>query len=127
MTIREKVIKGLECCAQDPDTGEDCIRLGCPYFNEHPCIQVMCCDALALLKAQTETINDLYGRYDGLCKEIREKYESDDVCGLCQYDGAYKGESGDWMNECPGFEANDCFCMKNSIRKMCGQPLIEEP
>jgi hypothetical protein len=84
-------------------------------------------DALALLKAQEATINELYNLYDGLCKDIREKYESDDVCGLCKYDGAYVGDSGDYMNECPGFETNECFCMKNSIRKMCGQPLIEEP
>lgn len=145
---REKVIKGLEYCTQHGRLcGRDCnghwgwtdgshtgmelldeYRTKCPYGNcETGCVKTLTKDALALLKAQTETINDLYGRYDGLCKEIREKYESDDVCGLCQYDGAYKGESGDWMNECPGFEANDCFCMKNSIRKMCGQPLIEEP
>lgn len=59
MIDREKVIKGLECCAQDPDTGEDCIRLGCSYFNEHPCIQVMCRDALALLKAQDAELGRL--------------------------------------------------------------------
>jgi hypothetical protein len=126
MKEMEKVIKGLECCSayeykcgdcpyQDDGAKDDC------YSDE------LYTDAIALLKAQEATINDLYTRYEVLCKKIREKYESDDVCGLCQYDGAYVGESGDWMNECPGFETNECFCMKNSIRKMCGQPLIEEP
>lgn len=112
MTSMEKVIKGLEVILEE--TADMFYR---------STIQ----DALALLKAQEATINELYNLYDGLCKDIREKYESDDVCGLCQYDGAYVGDSGDWMNECPGFETNECFCMKNSIRKMCGQPLIEEP
>ena len=125
MLDREKVIKGLECCSRE-DIG-DCID--CPYesINGPHCDIEMMRDALALLKAQEQVINDMYSRYEGLCKEIREKYESDDVCGLCQYDGAYVGDSGDWMNECPGFETSECFCMKNSIRKMCGQPLIEEP
>lgn len=121
----DKVIQGLYCCVHNGDC-YDC----CPYhpIDNGKCQkQTMLADALALLKAQQATINELYTLYDGLCKEIREKYEGDDVCGLCQYDGAYVGESGDWMNECPGFETSECFCMKNSIRKMCGQPLIEDP
>ena len=119
-----KVIRGLECCIlRDPDDKPRCGD--CPY--EGNCLNRLKHDALALLKEQQATISELYTLYDGLCKEIREKYEGDDVCGLCQYDGAYVGESGDWMNECPGFETNECFCMKNSIRKMCGQPLIEDP
>ena len=122
----EKVIKGLECCQIDVNK---CME--CSYRDNHNkisgCWISLHHDAIALLKAQEQVINDMYSRYEMLCKEIREKYENDDVCGLCQYDGAYVGDSGDWMNECPGFETNECFCMKNSIRKMCGQPLIEEP
>ena len=84
-------------------------------------------DAGQLISAQKQTIKRLYELLEDVCKNIREKTEGDDVCGLCQYDGAYIGESGDWMNECPGFETNECFCMKNSIRKMCDMPLIDEP
>ena len=119
MTEREKVIRGLERLKDN----EGCMNAyddyckTCPYVSEPGCCNAIITDALALLKAQAKTINDLYGMYDGLCKEIREKYESDDVCGLCQYDGAYVGESGDWMNECPGFETNDC-CRLN-LEKEC--------
>jgi hypothetical protein len=43
---REKVIKGLECCA-------DSCRYGCPYNDtDQDCQGVLCMDALALLKAQ---------------------------------------------------------------------------
>ena len=126
MPDREKIIKGLNYCTHTD--GAECPN--CPYWKDCGATGAsneLLHDALAMLKEQQATINELYTLYDGLCKEIREKYEGDDVCGLCQYDVAYVGESGDWMNECPGFETNECFCMKNSIRKMCGQPLIEDP
>lgn len=129
---REKVINGLVCCREmnNPPGYRMTGCHECPYHDpthEKNCVIELKNDAITLLKAQEQVINDMFSRYEMLCKEIREKYESDDVCGLCQYDGAYVGDSGDWMNECPGFETNECFCMKNSIRKMCGQPLIEEP
>lgn len=115
MTDRETIIRVLKEIAHDKR-----------MLNHADYWALICAEAAELLKTQEQVINDMYSRYEGLCKDIREKYESDDVCGLCQYDGAYVGESGDWMNECPGFETNDCFCMKNSVRIMCGQPLIEE-
>lgn len=124
MIDREKVIRGLECCSvQSVDRDCDVCQIG---FGEG-CALKLKRDALALLKAQVQIIKEMYSRYEDLCKKIRKEYESDDVCGLCQYDGAYIGDSGDWMNECPGFETSECFCMKNSIRELCGQPLIEEP
>lgn len=73
-----------------------------------------------------EVINRLYEILDDVCKDVRETHVGDDVCGLCQYDGAYMTESGDWANECPGFDRDDCFTMKNSIRKMCGKELLPE-
>ena len=48
---------------------------------------------------------------------IREKEIDDSVCGLCEYDGAYIGQSGDWFNECPGFDQDDCFRLKEKLRK----------
>lgn len=45
MTDREKVIKGLECCAVG-------CRSGCPYADVDDCESLLCADALALLKAQ---------------------------------------------------------------------------
>lgn len=50
-----------------------------------------------------------------LCFSVREAHGDTDVCGLCEYDGAYMTESGDWANECPGFESNECFKLSNEI------------
>lgn len=54
---------------------------------------------------------------DEICKDVRERHGSDDVCGLCEYDGSTLGESGDWYPECPGFETDECFCMKESFKQ----------
>ena len=81
-------------------------------------------DAIELLKEQEETIDTLYSILNDVCKDVREETEGDHVCGLCEYDGAHKTDSGDWAGECPGFESADCFCMKNEIRKLCGKEFI---
>lgn len=78
------------------------------------------------MKSKDEIISELYDLLDDVCKDVRETYVHDDVCGLCQYDGAYMTDSGDWANECPGFDRDDCFTMKNSIREMCGKELLPE-
>lgn len=78
-------------------------------------------------KTPQEIISHLYELLDDVCKDVRERYGQDDVCGLCQYDGAYMTESGDYANECPGFETDECFCMKNEIRRMCGVEEVPEP
>ena len=74
-----------------------------------------------------EIIKYMYDLLNDVCKDVRERNVDDDVCGLCQYDGAYRTESGDWANECPGFDRDDCFCMKNEIRRMCGVEEVPEP
>ena len=133
MIDREKILNGLDCCS-DPEGS--CRK--CPYGHDlkthELCMDVMASDTLALLNEQQETItslqstiSELYALLDDVCKDFRERTEEDCVCGLCQYDGAYKGSSGDWCNECPGFESADCFTMKNEIRKMCGKDLLPEP
>ena len=57
---------------------------------------------------------------------IRERECGDSVCGLCEYDGAYIGESGDWCNECPGFNKDDCFKLSDEIRKKWKAQLSQE-
>jgi len=47
--------------------------------------------------------------------DIREKNVDDSVCGLCEYDCDH-GIDG-YANECPGFERNDCFKLKEEYRK----------
>lgn len=56
---------------------------------------------------------------------IREREGGDSVCGLCEYDGAYIGESGDWCNECPGFNRDDCFKLSDKTRKKWTEEIIK--
>lgn len=56
---------------------------------------------------------------------IREREGGDSVCGLCEYDGAYIGESGDWCNECPGFNRDDCFKLSEETRKKWTDEIIK--
>jgi len=65
-------------------------------------------DAISRQVAQHK-INALIDEFETIMKDIRERRVDDSVCGLCEYDGAYIGQSGDWCNECPGFERDDCF------------------
>ena len=64
-----------------------------------------------------EKIIALVSLVEEICKDQRERHVDDSVCGLCEFDGAYIGESGDWMKECPGFERNDCFCLSKIIKE----------
>ena len=59
----------------------------------------------------------LVNEFEEILSHIREREVDDSVCGLCEYDGAYIGQSGDWCNECPGFEKDDCFKLKEKYRK----------
>ena len=57
--------------------------------------------------------------------DLREKHVDDSVCGLCEYDGAYIGQSGDWCNECPGFDRDDCFKLSDKTRKKWTDEIIK--
>ena len=59
----------------------------------------------------------LVNEFEEILSHIREREVDDSVCGLCEYDGAYIGQSGDWCNECPGFEKDDCFKLNEKFRK----------
>ena len=59
----------------------------------------------------------LVNEFEEILSHIREREVNDSVCGLCEYDGAYIGQSGDWCNECPGFEKDDCFVLKKKYRQ----------
>lgn len=52
--------------------------------------------------------------FEALCKYVRECTGDDIVCGLCEYDAGTVGEE---PIECPGFETNECFVLKESLRK----------
>ena len=57
--------------------------------------------------------------------DIRERHVDNSVCGLCEYDGAYMGQSGDWCNECPGFDRDDCFKLSDETRKKWTDEIIK--
>lgn len=59
----------------------------------------------------------LVNEIEEILSHIRERNEDDSVCGLCDYDGAFIGQSGDWYNECPGFDKADCFKLKDKYRE----------
>lgn len=58
----------------------------------------------------------LVNEIEEIFAHIREREVNDCVCGLCEYDGTYIGQSGDWCNECPGFEKDNCFKLKDKYR-----------
>lgn len=61
----------------------------------------------------TALVNEL----EEIFASIRARTKDDSVCGLCEYDGAYIGQSGEWCNECPGFDKADCFKLKDKYRE----------
>lgn len=64
-------------------------------------------------------LTDLVNEFEEILSHIREREENDCVCALCKYDagGAYIGQSGDWCNECPGFDKADCFELNDKYKK----------
>ena len=72
MVDREKVVRGLECCAVG-------CRSGCPYSDIDDCESVLCADALALLKAIDVAPEELERlkkcRHDCKIDCLLEKYE----------------------------------------------------
>ena len=68
-------------------------------------------------RAAIDAINGLIDRFERILADIRETSADESVCGLCEYDGAYIGQSGDWCNECPGFDKDNCFKLSDSCRE----------
>jgi len=68
-------------------------------------------------QAAIDALNGIINRFEQILRDIRESKVDDSVCGMCEYDGAFVGQSGDWCNECPGFEKNDCFKLSDECRK----------
>lgn len=56
----------------------------------------------------------LLEEFEELCKYIREVTGGDLVCGLCEYDAGTVGEE---PMECPGFNSNECFKLKESYKQ----------
>ena len=75
-------------------------------------------NALEKEKEYKKRITELVKIIETFAQEIREKYVDTDSCGLCEYDADFSiGESGCSMNECPGFDRDDCFSLEKSFRE----------
>ena len=72
-----------------------------------------------------DTISKFIDGLEEIFADLRERHVDDSVCGLCEYDGAYIGQSGDWCNECPGFERDDCFELSDKTRKEWTEEIIK--
>lgn len=55
-------------------------------------------------------IEELLGVIEEICQDGRERSGQDWFCGLCEYDGLA------WQ-ECPGFEKDDCFTMREDFKR----------
>lgn len=64
-----------------------------------------------------DALAGIIDRFERILADIRESKVDETVCGMCEYDGAYIGQSGDWFNECPGFDKDNCFKLSDSCRK----------
>lgn len=60
----------------------------------------------------TDKLTRLINEFEAILSHIREWERNDSVCGLCEYDC---GTSAGY--ECPGFESDDCFVLKDKYRK----------
>lgn len=91
------------------------------FFCELPSVNLQpTCNQLA-----TDKISQFIDGLERGFADIRERFIDDSVCGLCEYDGAYVGQSGDWCNECPGFEKDDCFKLSDKTRKKWTEEIIK--
>ncbi|MBP3900131.1 MAG: hypothetical protein J6D53_01545 [Blautia sp.] len=62
-----------------------------------------------------DKLTRLITEFEMILSDIREKEVDDSVCGLCEYDADH-GIDG-YANECPGYEKDDCFRLKDEYRK----------
>lgn len=83
---------------------------GCPepeYLGE---IIEMLREAPTIDISPDARVKELLELVEEICKDVRETHGGDDVCGLCEYDGPA------WM-ECPGFDKDDCFVLRQSVKE----------
>ena len=86
------------------------------YTSEMAEFKVLAIEALEKQAEYRNRIKSLINTIEDICKVCRERHTDDEHCGLCEYDGAYIGESGEWYNECRGFINDDCFELSKKFR-----------
>lgn len=66
-------------------------------------------------QAAKDRLTILVNEIEGIFADVRERNVDDSVCGLCEYDCDH-GIDGSAF-ECPGFERDDCFKLKDEYRE----------
>ena len=104
-----------ECplCYEQGNMGEqkEALDMAIKALEQQPCEDTIS------RQAAIDALNGIINRFEQILRDIRKSKVDDSVCGMCEYDGAFVGQSGDWCNECPGFEKDDCFRLSDECRK----------
>ena len=111
------ILRGMPLCVQQMDRGEVSgmrEQLGTNLAEVGT-------DCISRQQAIDKFIDGL----EEIFADLRERHVDDSVCGLCEYDGAYVGQSGEWCNECPGFDRDDCFKLSDKTRKEWTEEIIK--
>lgn len=120
MTAKEAIknIKGLldGCCGLELDDTREAFDLAIKALEAQDGTDTNVGSTISR-QAVRYKLAALVNEFEEILSHIREREVDDSVCGLCEYDGAYIGQSGDWCNECPGFEKDDCFKLNEKYRK----------
>ena len=122
---RQQALKALRKCqtylydARDPELKIE-LSSAEAAINNLPTIQTVATDTNV-----GDKISKFIDGFEEIFADLRERHVDDSVCGLCEYDGAYMGQSGDWCNECPGFERDDCFKLSDKTRKEWTEEIIK--
>ena len=93
----------------------DAINNAVPSAQSEPVNSLTKSDMISKQKVRYK-LTALVNEIEEIFANIRKREVDDSVCGLCEYDGAYIGQSGDWCNECPGFEKDNCFKLNDKYR-----------
>ena len=83
--------------------------------EEMPSVEPEKCGDCISRQAAEEKLKKVVDEMALIFADIREKNVDDSVCGLCEYDCDH-GIDG-YANECPGFERDDCFKLKEEYQK----------
>ncbi len=110
-TLKEKVFHNLT----DEFYGVMQVLDELPSAQPEPVNSLTKSDMISKQKVRYK-LTALVNEIEEIFANIREREVDECVCGLCEYDGAYIGQSGGWCNECPGFEKDNCFKLKDKYR-----------
>lgn len=102
-------IRSIEKHFPDVKDYREALEMAIKALEQEPC------EDCISRKAVECKLKSLVNEMETIFADIRESKVDDSVCGLCEYDCDH-GIDG-FANECPGFECDDCFKLKDEYRK----------